>query len=173
MALTNTGATNGQGRILMEILEPNHATIEKVEHDWDMWLIFDSRPRILERGHDFTEDTSTLKRHLITEASRRGYDIATKALFGDRLLFQVFSPDGAYPKLPDTPDARKKYPWEQWFDGRNHKLVAGTDFDTDVSSMRAYIYKMASQRGLKVTVSRSLKSGSPHLVVQAYTGEKP
>lgn len=132
----------------MEILELNTDTITHISPAWDVWLIFDNRPRIVERGVDFSEDIGTIKRHLFTEVARRGLDTTVKVLHGDRLLFQVFSPDGSYPKLPELSDARKKHPWDLWLDGAEHMIQL--EQASDVLSLRTYIYKKAKARGLKV-----------------------
>jgi len=134
----------------MEVLPENVETVEHIEPAWNEWLMFDNRPRIVERGIDFSADISTVKRHLFTEASRRGYDITAKVLHGDRLMFQVFHPGDDLPRLPEGSDARKKYPWSQWLDGEVHEVILETEGEK--RSLRAYVYKQAKARGLKVRV---------------------
>lgn len=134
----------------MEVLEFNLDTLQQILPSWDEWLVFDNHPRIVERGIDFSEDVGTIKRHLFAEASRKGFDVTVKVLHGDRIMFQVFSPDGAYPKLPEGSDARKKHPWAQWLNGDEH--VIPLERLSDVASLRAYIYKKAKAKGLKARV---------------------
>jgi hypothetical protein len=145
----------------MEVLEPNPETLTTIQPDWDEWLVFDNCPRIVERGIDFSSDISTIKRYLFVEASRRGYDVTVKILQGDRLIFQIFHPANAYPKLPEGSDARKKHPWSLWLDGNLHDITIDLN---QRASLRAYIYKQAKARGLKAFV----KFTETGLTVHAY-----
>lgn len=49
-----------------------------------------------------------------------------------------------------------KYPYDSWFDGRPHVLVAGEDFsDTlDAESLQTRIYRVARSRGYDATISK-------------------
>lgn len=153
LGLLISRTTKRQARIHMEILEENFYKQQPIEPSWDDWLIYDNRPKIIERGIDFTSDVSTIKRHMFTEASRRSLDVTVRVLRGERLLFQVFSLDGTLPKLPDTSDKRKRYPWTEWLrPGSMHSLTAGEDFDMDCISMRAYVYKMATRADVRVHI---------------------
>lgn len=59
-----------------------------------------------------------------------------------------------------------KYPWDLWLDGRIWKLTPNKDFHGDVSAMRAYAYRIAGRRGIKVRTST--KDGFMYL--QAFNG---
>lgn len=143
----------------MEVLEPNYDEHSAIAPNWDVWLTFDNCPRIVERGIDFTADVSTIKRQIWKEVADRGLNATVKVLHGERLLFQVFSLDGSFPRLPETQDARKKYPWDEWFNGDIYVLTAGEDFTMSLMSMRAYIYKMATQHAVKVSINLNHELG--------------
>lgn len=139
----------------MEVLEPNLLIAEEIAINWDAWLAYDNCPRIVTRGEDFTCNAQTVLRKLYAEAAARSLEIQVRRLEGQRLLFQVYDPEGHIPKLPDLPDQRRKYPWDKWFDGEWHLLLQGQDFTMSVDSMRAYIYKVATDRNVKVATTAS------------------
>jgi len=45
--------------------------------------------------------------------------------------------------------SRGKYPWDEWTDGQVRRLRKGQDFQCDTRSMQAYIYLIATRRGMK------------------------
>lgn len=134
----------------MEVLDTNYETVPIIDPIWDQWMVFDHHPRIATRGVDFTESAVTVKRKLVEESARRGLDAVAKVLHGDRILFQVFSPDGQVPSLHHH-DARIKYPWSQWFNGKTHFVSIETE--NEKRNLRAHIYKQASRRLLKARVT--------------------
>jgi hypothetical protein len=134
----------------VEILESTGRTVPRIEYNWDLWLIFDGKPRLLERFTDFKETPQQFKRNLTTEAAKRGLDVNAKHIKGNRVLFQVFNPAGEVPALPDLGDARVKYPWAQWFDGQTHEIVKGRDFTCEVVTFKAHVYKQAVKSHTKV-----------------------
>jgi len=64
-------------------------------------------------------------------------------------------------RLPPLPDGRKrpvgrppKYPWDQWFDGREWVLRQGKEFSLCTARrMAAVVYIIAERRGVKVRVN--------------------
>lgn len=158
-------STTKEGRAI-EVLAENYETKPLLPFDWDLWLVFDNRPRILDRGVDFTEDVKTFRRKLIAEASARGFDTIASCVRG-RLLYQIFHPSGEVPVLPKLPDMRPKYPWAEWFDGEDHILEPGKDFDVPVSTLRPHIYKTAASMGLRASVVEGVGS----VAVRAYRND--
>ena len=55
------------------------------KYPWDVW--FDSRPRLLETGKDFTCDTAGFRSQAFNAARKRGYKIRTVRV-GDDLALQ-------------------------------------------------------------------------------------
>lgn len=45
---------------------------------------------------------------------------------------------------------KTKYPWDLWFNGKTHLLIAGEDFKWDIRLFRGYIYDVATMKGLRV-----------------------
>ena len=57
------------------------------------------------------------------------------------------------PDERESPGGRPdKYPWVDWLDGRIWKIVQGIDFKAKMSVMQDHVRKIASQRGVKVSV---------------------
>lgn len=52
-------------------------------------------------------------------------------------------------RLPTT----GAYPWDEWTDGGNWKIVHGTDFACAITSMQAQLYQRAKAQGMKVWTS--------------------
>jgi hypothetical protein len=46
---------------------------------------------------------------------------------------------------------KRKYPWDEWTDGRPHRLTHGEDYDKYTGAFRAYLYQYAANHGLKVS----------------------
>jgi hypothetical protein len=51
----------------------------------------------------------------------------------------------------DMRPSDRTYPWNDWFNGRQWDLRRGEDFKMPVDSFRAYAYRMATKRGLKLS----------------------
>lgn len=51
------------------------------------------------------------------------------------------------------------YPWDEWFDGRKHRITQGVDFTCKMSSMEVTVYKRAKVRSEIAKVH--LKKDSP------------
>lgn len=64
--------------------------------------------------------------------------------------------------------AKRQYPWDLWFDGGIHELIAGVDFTNAVAVMRATIYMASKRMGVSVRTSETDKG---NLVIQAMRGE--
>lgn len=64
--------------------------------------------------------------------------------------------------------AKRQYPWDLWFDGGIHELIAGVDFTTAVAVMRATIYMASKRMGVSVRTSETEEG---NLVIQAFGGE--
>jgi hypothetical protein len=137
----------------VEILEPSGRTVPRIEYNWDIWLVFDGRPRILERFTDFKETPQQFKRTLTTEAAKRGLDVIASVKKGQRVLYQVFNPSGEVPELPAMLDARVKYPWALWLNGEEHEIVKGRNFHCGVATFKSYAYKASRERGLKIQLT--------------------
>jgi hypothetical protein len=56
-----------------------------------------------------------------------------------------------FPKSNHGPPGRR-YPWEDWFDGRIWKLKFGEDFFVSAPNMRSMIYKAAIERGVRARI---------------------
>lgn len=59
---------------------------------------------------------------------------------------------------------RRRYPWDEWADGRARRIRRGEDFDTSAASMRVRLYQEARRRGLKVTAGLSGVVGAEDVV---------
>lgn len=82
-------------------------------------------------------------------------------------MSEVLDPTGEFE------DARRLYPWGEWFDGRPHRLHPSTDqdpgdFDPDPRVLRTYIYAKARERGQKVVITIE---PDDCIVLQAYDPE--
>lgn len=60
-----------------------------------------------------------------------------------------------------------RYPWEDWFDGRCHKLMRGEDYKSESGNFRQTVCDAARRMKVKVRV----KSTKDYLILQAITGE--
>ncbi len=66
-------------------------------------------------------------------------------------------------KFPINGDApRNKYDWDKWTNGEIHELISSKwsstyDFDVPVESMRAMVYRRASNMGLHVRTCKTPK----------------
>lgn len=60
------------------------------------------------------------------------------------------------PGLKPQKPANAKYPWDRWFNGKTHLLIAGEDFTRDLTEFRTYLYEMSMNRGVivKTAVTR-------------------
>lgn len=45
-------------------------------------------------------------------------------------------------------DTRPKYPWDKWFDGREHRLTPGVDFECEVKIMQIQLSAAARRRAI-------------------------
>jgi hypothetical protein len=52
-------------------------------------------------------------------------------------------------------DRRRRYNWDEWRDGGVHELVNPDDFEVPVESMRAMVYRYASNAGLSVRTAKT------------------
>jgi hypothetical protein len=48
----------------------------------------------------------------------------------------------------------QKYPWERWFDGNVHKVVAGTDFAVPIDQFRVHVGNTARRKGLYIQTTK-------------------
>ena len=48
-----------------------------------------------------------------------------------------------------------EYPWDEWLNGKVWTLVRDLDFTVEVTAMRAYAYRAARSRGIKVKTVRT------------------
>ena len=64
-----------------------------------------------------------------------------------------------------APHAGRKYPWEEWLDGRVWELTAGKDFDVTIESFRSTAIGKAGDLGGKLH-TRTLPGG--RLQIQFY-----
>lgn len=59
-------------------------------------------------------------------------------------------------RIPQPPGRPRQYPWETWFNGEEHYLQRGVDFDykfpCTTESMRSQLYAKARELGVKVTI---------------------
>ena len=62
----------------------------------------------------------------------------------------------------------RRYPWDEWCDGRIWKLVRGVDFDAPVDQFRNRFYPQANNRGLKVRSAKLVEGEQEILVVQFF-----
>lgn len=46
------------------------------------------------------------------------------------------------------------YPWESWFDGQQHRLVHGVDFDVEPLHMQKHAQITARRRGVQIATRR-------------------
>ena len=72
--------------------------------------------------------------------------------------------------MPFDSSNAKKYPWDEWLDGRIWKLTRGSDFSISAVNMRTTIYARALRRGLRASVS--VKEDSTIIVMQAKPKEE-
>lgn len=66
---------------------------------------------------------------------------------------------------------KRKYPWNEWFDGQIWELLAGVDYTCSSSSMVSAIYKAAGERAGKCRVRRLHDQYGDSVVLQFYRKE--
>lgn len=62
------------------------------------------------------------------------------------------------------------YPWDQWLDGNLWHLRRGEDYTVATTSLRTYIYKMTSTRGLVIDTVRDPDGDG--ITIQAFAPEQ-
>jgi len=70
--------------------------------------------------------------------------------------------------IPDLTEARygrPTYPWSEWLDGQARRLVRGTHFRCNASSLRQMAYDEAKARGVRVKTV--IRDGGAMLDMQA------
>ncbi len=72
--------------------------------------------------------------------------------------------------VPIGSSTKVRYPWAEWLDGKQRRLVKGEDYLCSTQSMQCYAYSKARERGIRVSVS--VESGGKSLLVQAVTESK-
>ena len=60
---------------------------------------------------------------------------------------------------------RGKYPWDEWLDGRIHRLQRGEDFEPSAQTFRGPCHFAAKQRGGQV---RTKCDGTESIVIQFF-----
>jgi hypothetical protein len=71
---------------------------------------------------------------------------------------------------------KPKYPWKKWFDGRNHVLIQGEDYEAESpKSFRSTVYSAARRMGVDVetAILEYEETGRPELFVQAKNPDPP
>jgi len=63
----------------------------------------------------------------------------------------------------------QNYPWNDWFDGRIHRLEPGVDFDGPAAGLERVIRTSANRRGIKVRIR--IDEGA--VIVQQHDGTEP
>lgn len=64
-------------------------------------------------------------------------------------------------------DARIKYPWDEWLDGREVVLRPGKDFTCSIRSMIVWTYSVAAKRKKRVSINEDIRRGSVVLILVA------
>lgn len=71
---------------------------------------------------------------------------------------------------PIRSSTKARYPWTEWLDGKQRRLVKGEDYLCSTQSMQCYAYSKARERGIRVSVS--IEFGGKSVLVQAVTESK-
>lgn len=74
------------------------------------------------------------------------------------------------------PPFRADYPWHEWLDGKStYELTHGEDFQSNPLTMDKYIRRVASDKGLSVSVYHKppKKKGDKHVLILRNNGKLP
>lgn len=61
--------------------------------------------------------------------------------------------------------ATRRYPWDDWADGRIWKLRRGEDFDANPDQFRNRLYSQAKKRGLEARTSKTVEEDGTEVLV--------
>jgi hypothetical protein len=67
---------------------------------------------------------------------------------------------------------RRKYPWDEWLDGRTWELEPGVDFNGTPAAMRATILTQARREDVAVRTRIADDGRGPRLYIRAFPGKK-
>ena len=71
---------------------------------------------------------------------------------------QAIPPSTVVDKMP--PKGRRKYPWDEWFDGRTHMLTKGEHFHCKPETMAHAARDAGRRRKLDVDASYNFETGN-------------
>ena len=70
------------------------------------------------------------------------------------------------PRVP-----QRRYPWDEWTNGRPWRITRGEDYDISTENMRTNLHMQASSRGRKVQTHRATDDQGDSLIFQFSPGE--